>query len=66
MLQGLSPVYGIVSGNGLPLKNSGIDVLIFCTEYSNIDIDERGFIYATIPSGDRVEDEAVRKLNPSW
>lgn len=35
------------------------------TEYSNIDIDERGFIYATIPSGDRVEDDAVRKLNPS-
>lgn len=35
------------------------------TEYSNIDIDERGFIYATIPSGDRVEDEAIRKLNPS-
>ena len=35
------------------------------TEYSNIDIDERGFIYATVPAGDRVEREAVSKLNPS-
>lgn len=35
------------------------------TEYSNIDLDERGFIYATVTGGLIVNREAVRRLNPS-
>lgn len=34
-------------------------------EYSNIDIDERGFIYATVSGGATVEGESVRRLNPT-
>ncbi|MEJ6950133.1 YIP1 family protein [Natronospora cellulosivora (SeqCode)] len=35
------------------------------TEYSSIDIDDRGFIYATVIGGTEVEREAIRRLNPS-
>ena len=39
--------------------------LILPTEYNSIDIDERGFIYATVSSGAVLEREAIRRLNPS-
>ncbi|MFW5981598.1 MAG: YIP1 family protein [Halanaerobiaceae bacterium] len=35
------------------------------TEYSSIDIDDRGFIYSTVDGGLLVDREAVRRLNPS-
>lgn len=38
--------------------------LFLPTEYYNIDINERGFIYATVSSTD-VEEDAIRQLNPS-
>ncbi len=39
--------------------------LILPTEYSNLDVDEKGFIYTTVASGQIREEEAVRRLNPS-
>ena len=38
--------------------------LILPTEYSNFDIDELGFIYATVSGGAIQKEEAVRRLNP--
>ena len=35
------------------------------TDYSNLDLDERDFIYATVSSGEVAEEHAVRRLNPS-
>lgn len=38
--------------------------LFLPTEYSSIDIDSRGFIYATIAAGDIARREPIRRLNP--
>lgn len=35
------------------------------TEFSNLDIDERGFIYITSPGGDISRTESIRRLNPA-
>lgn len=39
--------------------------LFLPTEHSSIDIDERGFIYATVTDGEIRYTEAIRRLNPS-
>ncbi|NLJ84153.1 MAG: DUF1282 family protein [Halanaerobiaceae bacterium] len=39
--------------------------LILPTEYSNLHVDERGFIYTTVASGQIRREEAVRRLNPA-
>lgn len=39
--------------------------LILPTEYSNLHVDERGFIYTTVASGQIRQEEAVRRLNPA-
>lgn len=39
--------------------------LFLPTEYSNLDVDPRGFIYTTVSGGAIQEDEAIRRLNPS-
>lgn len=38
--------------------------LILPTEYSNLHVDEKGFIYTTVASGQIRQEEAVRRLNP--
>lgn len=40
-------------------------VLFIPTEYSNIDIDEKGFIYTTVAGGGTSRDEIIRRLNPA-
>lgn len=40
-------------------------VLFLPTEYSNADIDPRGFIYTTISGGTSEAGQVIRKLNPS-
>lgn len=40
-------------------------VMFLPTEYSNADIDPRGFIYATISGGTTEDGHVIRKLNPS-
>ncbi|MFP4015569.1 MAG: YIP1 family protein [Halanaerobiales bacterium] len=37
--------------------------LLLPTEYSNLEVDERGFIFTTVASGEISEEEAVRRLN---
>ncbi len=39
--------------------------LFLPTEYSNFDIDKKGFIYATVSGGAIQKEEAVRRLNPA-
>ncbi|HHU93089.1 MAG TPA: DUF1282 family protein [Halanaerobiaceae bacterium] len=39
--------------------------LILPTEYSNLHVDEKGFIYTTVASGQIRQEEAVRRLNPA-
>jgi DNA-binding beta-propeller fold protein YncE len=39
--------------------------LFLPTEYSNLDIDERGFIYTTVASSNVNELDVIRRLNPS-
>ncbi|MFP4661088.1 MAG: YIP1 family protein [Halanaerobiales bacterium] len=39
--------------------------LLLPTEYSNLDVDERGFIFTTVASGEISEEESIRRLNPS-
>lgn len=39
--------------------------LFLPTEHSSIDIDERGFIYATVTDGEIRYTEAIRRLNPA-
>lgn len=40
-------------------------IMFLPTEYSNADIDSRGFIYATISGGTSEDGLVIRKLNPS-
>lgn len=40
-------------------------VLFLPTEYSGIDIDDQGFIYATVAEGSVQNGQAIRRLNPS-
>lgn len=35
------------------------------TEYSNIDLDEKGFLYTTVSGGDIVPEQRIRRLNPA-
>ncbi|NLM97389.1 MAG: hypothetical protein GX175_07260 [Halanaerobiaceae bacterium] len=39
--------------------------LLLPTEYSNLCVDERGFIFTTVRSGDISKEESIRRLNPS-
>ncbi len=39
--------------------------LFLPTEYSNLDMDERGFIFTTVASGSLQKEDAIRRLNPS-
>ena len=39
--------------------------LFLPTEFTSIDLDEAGFIYATVPPGDSGRYDAIRRLNPS-
>lgn len=39
--------------------------LFLPTEFTSIDLDEIGFIYATVPPGDSGRYDAIRRLNPS-
>ncbi len=39
--------------------------LFLPTEYSNMDLDDRGFIYTTVRSGGAHADQRIRRLNPS-
>ncbi|MEJ6949729.1 YIP1 family protein [Natronospora cellulosivora (SeqCode)] len=39
--------------------------LLLPTEYSNLDVDERGFIFTTVGTGEYQDDDAIRRLNPS-
>ncbi|MFW6016478.1 MAG: YIP1 family protein [bacterium] len=39
--------------------------LLLPTEYSNLDVDESGFIFTTVGGGEFEEADAIRRLNPS-
>ncbi len=39
--------------------------LFLPTEYSNLDVDQRGFIYTTVATGGARDEDAIRRLNPS-
>ncbi len=39
--------------------------LFLPTEYSNLDVDDRGFIYTTVATGGARDEDAIRRLNPS-
>lgn len=50
----------------LATKDQRERMLLFLpTEYSNLDIDERGFLYTTVATQDVNELDAIRRLNPS-